>query len=137
MQFQTMQSKKHISEIVQEDEIDAPCPNFRPQGNFHQSIQKPNYNNQKAWQPRQQQQNASNMQKPYNFNNQRTGNNANKNGIMCAYCKKQGHKQDNCRSRIRDNALCIANSGKTYYLRTVTKITDEPTINGINPSGFH
>ena len=55
MQFQTMQVKKHISEIAQEEEIDAVRPNFRPQGNFCQSntFQKSNYNNQKAWQPHQ------------------------------------------------------------------------------------
>ena len=54
MQFQTMQAKKHISELAQEEEIDAVRPNFRPQGNFRQpnNFQKPN--NQKTWQPRQQ-----------------------------------------------------------------------------------
>ena len=57
MQFQMMQSKKHILEIAQEEEIDEVRPNFRPQGNFRQSnsFQKPSYNNQKAWQPCQQQ----------------------------------------------------------------------------------
>ena len=98
-----MQSKKQILEITQEKEIDTICPNFRPQGNFCQSdtFQKSNYNNQKAWQPHQQ--NSTSSQKLYNSTNQRTGNNSNKNGIMCVYCKKQGHHQDNCRSRIRDN----------------------------------
>ena len=30
MQFQTMQAKKHISEVAQEEQIDTICPNFRP-----------------------------------------------------------------------------------------------------------
>ena len=124
MQFQTMQAKKHISELAQEEEIDAVRPNFRPQGNFRQpnNFQKPN--NQKTWQPRQQ--NLTN--KTYNPNNQRMGNNSNKNGITCVYCKKQGHHQDNCRSRIRDNAPCIANSVKTYFPKKVNKVTNESTI---------
>ena len=133
MQFQTMQAKKHISEVAQEEEIDAVCPNFRPQCNFRQSnnFQKPN--NQKTWQPRQQ--NSTN--KTYNPNNQRMGNNSNKNGITCVYCKKQGHHQDDCRSHIRDNAPCIANSGKTYFPKKVNEVTNESTVNNISHSGFH
>lgn len=135
MQFQTMQAKKHISELSQEEEIDAVRPNFRPQGNFRQSNAFQKSNNQKAWQPRQQ--NSTSSQKPFNSTNQRTGNNSNKNGITCVYCKKQGHHQDDCRSRIRDNAPCIANSGKTYFPKKVNEVTNESTVNNITHSGFH
>ena len=113
MQFQTLQSKKQISELAQEEDVDAICPNFRPQGNFRQSNTFQKSNNQKAWQPRQQ--STTSSQKLYNSTNQCMGNNSNKNGITCVYCKKQGHHQDDCRSCIRDNAPCIANIGKTYF----------------------
>ena len=122
---------------MQEEEIDANHPNFKPQSNFRQSntLQKSNLSNQKAWQPRQQ--NYTLSQKLYNSTNQRTSNNSNKNGIPCLYCKKQGHHQDDCRSHIRDNAPCIANSGKTYFPKKVNEVMNEAIVNGIMHSGFH
>jgi hypothetical protein len=33
----------------------------------------------------------------------------------CKYCKKEGHVQDKCYSRIRDNAPCTTRSGATYW----------------------
>lgn len=125
MQYKTMQANKQISDITEDNKIDAVRPNFRPQSNFRQtnSFQRSNnQSNQRSWQQCQQQQNVATQAKPFKFNNQRPGNNSNRNGIICVYCKKQGHKQEDCRNRIKDNAPCVSNNGKPFYPKRVVSI---------------
>lgn len=57
---------------------------------------------------------------------QNNQNNAHRNsGLTCLYCKIQGHHQDDCRKRIRDNKPCIAASGKPYWPRPKVNKVDE------------
>ncbi len=45
--------------------------------------------------------------------------------ITCVYCKIQGHHQDDCRKRIRDNKPCISGGGKPYWPRSKVNKVDE------------
>ena len=44
-------------------------------------------------------------------------NNGNKGSIQCRYCKKFGHMQSVCKSRIRDGAPMVGADGKPYQPR--------------------
>ena len=40
--------------------------------------------------------------------------NGGQNGVTCRYCKKRGHMQKECRSRIRDRAPMVDATGKPF-----------------------
>jgi len=46
--------------------------------------------------------------------------------VVCRYCKKTGHWQKQCRSRIKDKAPCIDENGKPY--------AHQPKVDGIGPN---
>jgi hypothetical protein len=45
------------------------------------------------------------------------GNNTNKNGKYCFYCKLQNHTQDECFKRIHEKKLCRDRQGRAYWPR--------------------
>jgi hypothetical protein len=45
------------------------------------------------------------------------GNNANRNGKYCFYCKLQNHMQEDCFKRIRDKKPCKDKQGRAYWPR--------------------
>jgi hypothetical protein len=49
--------------------------------------------------------------------NSRPGNNANRNGKYCFYCKLQNHTQDECFKRIREKKPCRDRQGRAYWPR--------------------
>ncbi len=55
--------------------------NFRPQNNYR--------SNQPQWR------------------NNNPGNNSNLNKMTCIFCRKQGHRQENCRKRNNSNQPCL------------------------------
>jgi hypothetical protein len=80
---------------------------FTPQG------QRSRPQQQQRQAPRPQQQNN-------NFNNQQwrssnPGNNSNRNNKNCSFCRRQGHRQEECRQRMNANQPCIDADGKTFW----------------------
>jgi len=67
-----------------------PKQGFCPQNNYR------NNNNQQQWRS-----NLSNL-----------GNNSNRNKMTCIFCRKQGHRQEECRKRINANQPCLDSNGK-------------------------
>jgi hypothetical protein len=54
------------------------------------------------------------------------GNNANRNGKYCFYCKLQNHTQEDCFKRIRDKKLCKDRQGRAYWPRVyITSNSDQ------------
>jgi len=43
------------------------------------------------------------------------GNNANQNNKYCCFCKQQGHRQEECRKRIKENKPCRDSQGRAYW----------------------
>jgi len=48
------------------------------------------------------------------INQARSGNNANRNGKYCYYCKIQNHRQEECQKRIHENEPCKDRHGRAY-----------------------
>jgi hypothetical protein len=48
-------------------------------------------------------------------NRARSGNNANRNGKYCYYCKIQNHRQEECRKRISEHEPCKHRHGRAYW----------------------
>jgi hypothetical protein len=47
--------------------------------------------------------------------NSGAGNNGNRNGKYCYFCKIQGHRQEECRKRIKENKPCRDAQGRYYW----------------------
>jgi hypothetical protein len=69
-------------------------------------------NNQFQGQARNQSQGSSQRS---NGSNPGGGNNRNRNGKYCFYCKIQNHTQEECRKRMKDNKLCRDKQGRAYW----------------------
>ena len=80
--------------------------NYRPQNNY-----KPN--NQQQWRSGPN-------------NNSGPGNNSNRNKTTCIFCKKLGHRQEDCRKRINANQPCLDASGKTFWPKINTTDNGAP-----------
>jgi len=64
------------------------------------------------------------------------GNNTNRNGKYCFYCKLQNHTQDECFKRIREKKPCRDRQGRAYWPRVyVTENSDSQ--NQGQQQGFH
>ncbi len=48
-------------------------------------------------------------------NNSGSGNNNNRNGKYCYFCKLQGHRQEECRKRMKENKPCRDAQGRYYW----------------------
>jgi hypothetical protein len=107
-------STSRVNPVQQPDEEDdvveavaQPRQKFTPQG------QRSRPQQQQRQAPRPQQQNN-------NFNNQQwrssnPGNNSNRNNKNCSFCRRQGHRQEECRQRMNANQPCIDADGKTFW----------------------
>ena len=63
-----------------------------------------------------------NFKRPNNGNgnkNNGNGNSSNNGNISCRYCKKKGHMQRECKSRLRDNAPMVDANGKPFTRNNV------------------
>ncbi len=47
--------------------------------------------------------------------NSGSGNNNNRNGKYCYFCKIQGHRQEECRKRMKENKPCQDAQGRYYW----------------------
>jgi hypothetical protein len=68
---------------------------------------RPQNNNQQQWRPN-------------------PGNNSNRNKMTCIFCRKQGHKQEDCRKRINANQPCLDLSGKPLWPKINLTENDAP-----------
>jgi hypothetical protein len=60
-------------------------------------------------------------------NNSGPGNNANRNGKYCFYCKLQNRTQEECFKRIREKKPCKDRQGHAYWPRVyLTENSDSP-----------
>jgi hypothetical protein len=72
-----------------------------------------------------------------NRGNAGSGNNRNRNGKYCFYCKIQNHTQEECRKRMKDNKPCKNKQGPAYWPKVfVTNDNPERDQQGQQPV-FH
>ncbi len=64
------------------------------------------------------------------------GNNANRNGKYCFYCKLQNHTQEECFKRIRDKKPCKDRQGRAYWPRVYLTENSDSQNQGQQPV-FH
>jgi len=64
------------------------------------------------------------------------GNNTNRNGKYCFYCKLQNHTQDECFKRIREKKPCRDRQGRAYWPRVYLTENSESQAQG-QQQGFH
>jgi hypothetical protein len=76
--------------------------NFRPQNNYRNNQGQPQWRNNNP------------------------GNNSNRNKMTCIFCRKQGHRQEDCRKRINSNQPCLDLSGKPFWPKVNTAETGAP-----------
>jgi hypothetical protein len=69
-----------------------------------------------------------------NRGNTGSGNNRNRNGKYCFYCKIQNHTQEECRKRMKDNKPCRDKQGRAYWPKVyVTSDNQEIEPQGQQP----
>ena len=68
--------------------------------------------------------------------NSSPGNNANRNGKYCFYCKLQNHTQDECFKRIREKKPCRDRQGRAYWPRVYLTENSDSQNQG-QQQGFH
>jgi len=69
--------------------------------------------------------NRSNRSAPSSYKSG-SGNNANRNGKYCFYCKLQNHTQEDCLKRIHEKKPCRDKQGRAYWPKVyVTSNTDQ------------
>lgn len=56
---------------------------------------------------------------------------SNTSGKTCIYCRKTGHIQDHCYSRINRNDPCIDNQGKSYFPKINSANTQDISSNSV------
>jgi hypothetical protein len=65
--------------------------------------------------------------------NSGSGNNNNRNGKYCYFCKLQGHRQEECRKRMKENKPCRDAQGRYYWPKIyVMDDNDAKTVSSIN-----
>jgi len=102
-----------INPVQQPEEEDAvEAVTQARQRKFVPQNQRNKFQQQQRQAPRPQQQSSRNNQqwRPTN-----PGNNANRNNKNCSFCRRQGHRQEECRQRMNANQPCIDANGKTFW----------------------
>jgi hypothetical protein len=65
--------------------------------------------------------------------NSGSGNNSNRNGKYCYFCKLQGHRQEECRKRMKENKPCRDAQGRYYWPKIyVMDDNDAKTVSSID-----
>jgi hypothetical protein len=102
----TQNRQKKFTPSNQQNRGQQNSQTYRPQNNYRN-------NNQQQWRS------APN-------NNSGLGNNSNHNKTTCIFCKKLGHRQEDCRKRINANQPCLDSSGKTFWPKINTTDNGAP-----------
>jgi hypothetical protein len=62
------------------------------------------------------------------------GNNGNRNGKYCYFCKIQGHRQEECQKRMRENKPCQDAQGRSYWPKVhYMEENEAKAVNSIEP----
>jgi len=117
-------SKVYATEAVEDDEpqIEAVRSNSKSSMYSKNNSQQPKRNQQQ----RPQQQNKSWRQG--------AGNNSNKNGQTCIFCKIQGHHKEECRKRMKAKQPCLDSNGRPFWPKVNT--TDNNPTNNVDVPSF-
>ena len=104
-----------VQQDEQDDNVEAITQNrqqrFAPSNQQSRGQQnRQNYRPQNNYRPNNQQQWRSGPN-----SNSGPGNNSNRNKTTCIFCKKLGHRQEDCRKRINANQPCLDANGKTFW----------------------
>ena len=104
-----------VQQDEQDDNVEAITQNrqqrFAPSNQQIRGQQnRQNYRPQNNYRPNNQQQWRSGPN-----SNSGPGNNSNRNKTTCIFCKKLGHRQEDCRKRINANQPCLDANGKTFW----------------------
>ena len=104
-----------VQQDEQDDNVEAITQNrqqrFAPSNQQNRGQQnRQNYRPQNNYRPNNQQQWRSGPN-----SNSGPGNNSNRNKTTCIFCKKLGHRQEDCRKRINANQPCLDTNGKTFW----------------------
>jgi len=107
----------------EEDAVEAVAQSrkkkFVPQGQRNRTQQ------QQRQAPRPQQQgNSYRNNQQWRSNN--PGNNSNRNNKTCSFCRRMGHRQEECRQRMNANQPCIDANGKTFWPKINTMDAGAP-----------
>jgi hypothetical protein len=92
---------------------------FVPQGQRNRNQQ------QQRQAPRPQQQN-NNYRNNQQWRSNNPGNNSNRNNKTCSFCRRMGHRQEECRQRMNANQPCIDANGKTFWPKINTTDAGAP-----------
>ena len=65
-----------------------------------------------------------------------TGGGAIQKDAFCIYCHKKFHKQEECRSRIRDNAPCYSPSGTAYFPKVINSAEEAEQQENVDSVNF-
>ncbi len=109
-----------IQQEEEEDNVEAVMQN-------HQKRFYPQNQQNRGQQGRQNfrlQNNYRNNQQQWRNNN--PGNNSNCIKMTCIFCRKQGHRQEDCRKRINSNQPCLDSNGKPFWPKVNTTETGTP-----------
>ena len=115
-----------VQQDEQDDNVEAITQNrqqrFAPSNQQSRGQQnRQNYRPQNNYRPNNQQQWRSGPN-----TNSGPGNNSNRNKTTCIFCKKLGHRQEDCRKRINANQPCLDASGKTFWPKINTTDNGAP-----------
>ena len=115
-----------VQQDEQDDNVEAITQNrqqrFAPSNQQNRGQQnRQNYRPQNNYRPNNQQQWRSGPN-----SNSGPGNNSNRNKTTCIFCKKLGHRQEDCRKRINANQPCLDASGKTFWPKINTTDNGAP-----------
>jgi len=117
-------STVYATQVVEDEELQIEAV----RSNFKSS----NYNQNRSQQPRRNQQQRSQQQnKSWR---QGAGNNSNKNGQTCIFCKMQGHRQEECRKRMKAKQPCLDSNRRPFWPKVNT--TDSNPTNNVDVPSF-
>jgi hypothetical protein len=117
-------SKVYATQVVKDEELQIEAV----RSNFKSS----NYNQNRSQQPkRNQQQHSQQQNKSWR---QSAGNNSNKNGQTCIFCKMQGHGQEECHKRMKAKQPCLNSNGQPFWPKVNT--TDSNPTNNVDVPSF-
>jgi hypothetical protein len=98
-----------------------------------QTRQKKFYPQAQQNRSQQQRQNSRPQQQINNYRNNEQqwrstnpGNNSNRNKMTCSFCRKLGHRQEDCRKRINSIQPCVDSNGKTFWPKINTTDAGAP-----------
>jgi hypothetical protein len=114
----------------------AVAPDDYKEPQIHAFCQGSNFSRQSTGKYQSQPARKNNQQRPQNkpWKPSGQGNNSNRNGQTCSFCKMQNHWQEDCRKRIKANKPCLDSNGHPFWPKV--NAADENPTNSIEALDF-